>query len=120
MTPPDAQRPTSARVAIARLAGAVIAADPGIGPTDGGGRWVTPDGDVVVPGVVVAAADGGGFDVALHLVAYLPPRPVEEQAASLRAALLAVTRRAGVTDRLGQIDVAIHDLRERGAEEGVS
>jgi hypothetical protein len=116
----DTTRPASARIGIARLAEQVIAADPGVGPTRGGARWLTRDGDRVIDGVVVAAAGSGRVEVDLHLVAYLPPRPLGEQAESLRAALTRAARQAGIGTLLGEIDVTIHDLRERPADAGAS
>ncbi len=110
MDSPESTRPTSRRIAIARLAEEVIASDPGVGGTPEGGRWSTHDGDRVIPGVVVAAAADGRVEVDLHLLAYLPPRPMEQQAESLRAALVAAARRAGLAGGLGEIDVTIHDL----------
>jgi hypothetical protein len=113
-------RPTSARIGIARLAQQVIAADPGVGPTRGGARWLTRDADRVISGVVVAVDGAGRVEVDLHLVAYLPPRPLGEQATSLRAALFTAAQRAGGVADLGEIDVTIHDLRERPADAGVA
>jgi hypothetical protein len=110
MNPLESTRPTSRRIAIARLAEQVIAVDPGVGAAREGGRWLTLDGDRMIPGVVVTAAGGGRVEVDLHLVAYLPPRPLEQQAESLRAALLAAARKTGVAESLGEIDVTIHDL----------
>ncbi len=110
MNPPDPTRPTSVRIGVARLAEQVIAADPGVGPVQHGGRWLTRDGDRVIPGVVVAAAGAAQVDVSLHLDAFLPPRPLEQQAAELRTALLGAARRAGLADSIGEIDVTIHDL----------
>jgi hypothetical protein len=95
---------------IARLAGAVIAADPGVSATREGGRWLTHDGERVIPGVVVAAGGDGKVEVDLHLLAYMPPRPLAQQADGLRETLVAAARRAGVGESLGEIDVTIHDL----------
>jgi hypothetical protein len=111
----DARRPTSSRIALARLAERVVAADPGVSPAEGG-LWLTRDGDRLIPGVVVAAGAGGRVDVSLHLVAHLPPRPLELQVATLRAELVEAARTAGLGERLGPIDVTIHDLRQPGAE----
>jgi hypothetical protein len=113
MSSPDPTRPTSVRIGIARLAGQVIVDDPDVEPADGS-RRSTADGDDVIPGVVAAAGVDGRIDVDLHLVAYLPPRPLGEQAASVRAGLVAAARRSGLAARLGEIDVTIHDLVERG------
>jgi hypothetical protein len=110
MSSPEPTRPTSTRIVLARLAEQVIAADPGVGATREGGRWLTRDGDRVIPGVVVAAAGDGRVDVAIHLVAYMPPRPLREQADGLRAALTMAARRTAVAESLGEIDVTIHDL----------
>jgi len=113
MGPVDAQRPTSNRIVIARLVERAIAADPGVSPTDDSGRWLTRDGDRTIPGVVVAAAAGGQLDVSVHLVAHLPPRPLEPEAETLRAEIVDLVRGAGLAERMGRIDVTIHDLRER-------
>jgi hypothetical protein len=110
MSASDETRPTSVRIGIARLAEQVIAADPGVGPVEDGGRWLTRAGDRVIPGVVVVAGGDGRVDVDLHLVAYMPPRPLGQQAESLRAALREAARRTGVAESLGEIDVTIHDL----------
>jgi hypothetical protein len=110
MNSQESTRPTSRRIVLARLAEQVIAADPGVGATRAGGGRLTRDGDRVIPGVVVAAAGDGRVEVDLHLVAYMPPRPLEQQAADLRAALVAAAGRTGVAESLGEIDVTIHDL----------
>jgi hypothetical protein len=60
--------------------------------------------------VVVAASGDGRVEVDLHLLAYMPPRPLAEQADGLRATLVAAARRAGVGASLREIDVTIHDL----------
>jgi hypothetical protein len=112
MSSPESTRPISRRIVIARLAEAVVAADRGVGPAREGGSHVTRDGDRLIPGIVVAAAADGRVDVDLHLVAYLPPRPLAEQATALRVALAAAARRSGVAESLGEIDVTIHDLVE--------
>jgi hypothetical protein len=106
----ESTRPTSRRIVIARLAEQVIAADPGVGVAGEGGRWLTRDGDRVIPGVVVAAGGDGRIEVDLHLVAYMPPRPLAQQATALRETLVAAARRTGVAESLGEIDVTIHDL----------
>jgi hypothetical protein len=106
----ESTRPTSTRIAIARLAAGVIAADPGVGATREGGRRLTRDGDRAIPGVVVSVGADGRVEVDLHLVAYMPPRPLARQAESLRADLLEAARRAGIAGSLGEIDVTIHDL----------
>lgn len=110
MSSSDSTRPATTRIVIARLAEAVIAADPGVSATREGGRWLTHDGDRAIPGVVVAAGGGGRVEVDLHLVAYMPPRPLADQATGVREALVAAARRAGVAESLGEIDVTIHDL----------
>ena len=110
MSSPESTRPTSTRIVIARLAEAVIAADPGVSATREGGRWLTRDGERVIAGVVVAASRDRRIEVGLHLLAYMPPRPIEQQAASLRAELLEAARRTGIGKSLGEIDVTIHDL----------
>ena len=110
MNPSEPAGPTSVRIAVARLAEQVIAADPGVGVIREGRRWITQDGGRTIPGVVVAAAAGGRVEVGLHLVAYMPPRPLAEQAERLREALLAAAGRAGLAADVGEIDVTIHDL----------
>ena len=110
MNPSEPAGPTSVRIAVARLAEKVIAADPGVGVIREGRRWITQDGGRTIPGVVVAAAAGGRVEVGLHLVAYMPPRPLAEQAERLREALLAAAGRAGLAADVGEIDVTIHDL----------
>jgi hypothetical protein len=112
----DPDGPISTRIAIARFAERAIAADPGVAPTDGGGRWLTRDGERTIPGIVATASGAGRVEVAVHLVAHLPPRPLAKQAADLRSEIQAAARSARLADGLGPIDVTIHDLRE--AERG--
>ena len=111
-------RPASTRVSIARLAEAVIAADPGVSPTPGQGRWLTPDGEKVIPGVVVGATADGRVDVQLHLVGAWPPQPLPETVSRLQQQLTEAAVAVGIGERLGRIDVSIHDFAEP-AEGGV-
>lgn len=93
---------------LARLAEAVVADDPGVCAISGG-RY-TRDGDREIPGVAVTAGADGRVDLDLHLLAYMPPRPFEEQAESIRKALQEAARRTGTAERLGQIEVTIDDV----------
>ena len=106
----ESTRPASTRIVIARLAEQVVAADPAVSATQGGGRWLTRDGDRVIPGIVAAASGDGRVEVGLHLNAYMPPRPMAQQAADLRSDLMRAARQVGVAESVGEIDVSIHDL----------
>lgn len=112
----DPHPPISSRIAIARFAEQAVAADTGVSPTEGGGRWLTRDGERTIPGIVATASGDGRVEVGLHLIAHLPPRPLEQQVENLRNEILASARQARLAEGLGRIDVTIHDLRE--ADEG--
>lgn len=108
------QRPSSRRVLAARLAEQVIACQDAVSATAGRDRrWVTADGDRLIDGVVLAAT-GRRLNVELHVVADWPPEPLQQFAARLRGGLERLASSAGLSDRLGNVDVAIHDVRERG------
>jgi hypothetical protein len=105
------ERPRSARVGLARLAEAVIAAEPQVAPTTGlGGRWLTLDGGERIEGVVAAEDGDGTVEVELHLIARWPTGPLPQVAADLRRALRAAAREAGLDSRLGAVSVSFHDL----------
>jgi hypothetical protein len=103
-------RPTSARIALARLAGAVIALDGGVEPTLGLGRWVTVDERRPISGVVASEEAGGKVGIELHLVVQWPPQPLEGLAEKLRWELRREAARAGLGDRLGEIAIDFQDL----------
>jgi len=112
--PERVQRPASGRVLLARLAERAIAAQDAVGATAGrDGRWVTADGDRLIDGVVVVAA-GRRLDVELHVVAEWPPEPLQQLAARLRGELELSASYCGLSDQLGDVDVAIDDVCERG------
>lgn len=105
-----ASRPVSGRVLLARLAEQTIAGSDGVSAAEDL-RWSTPDGDHRIAGVLAAADGGGRVDVELRVVIDWPPRPLEQVAADLRQAL---TRRAAIAqldDRLGKVQIRIHDIR---------
>lgn len=109
---PQRPRLVSGRVLLARMAEQVIAASDAVSATAGRDqRWATADGDRVIEGVVVAETALGQVDVELHLVADWPPEPLEQLAAQLRRRLWRSAASSGVDDRLGDTDVAIHDVR---------
>lgn len=108
-----AQRPVTSRVLVARLAEQVIALEDGVSATAGRDRrWVTADLEREIDGVVVAETGHGHVDVDLHLVADWPPEPLAQLAAQLRRRLRRSASMAGLGDRVGEITVAIHDVRE--------
>ena len=112
--PERVQRPASGRVLLARLAEQVIAGQDAVSATAGRGeRWSTADGDQLIDGVVVAAT-GRRLDVELHVVAEWPPEPLQQLAARLRGGLERSASYSRLSDQLGDVDVAIHDVRERG------
>ncbi len=104
--------PVSARVRLARLAARTIEEAPQISATAGAGTWETADGGARIPGVSAAEAGSGQVDLDLHLIAVWPPRPLREQADELRRDLVETARREGLGDRIGEIRVFVHDLRE--------
>jgi hypothetical protein len=104
------ERPRSARVELARLAAAVIAADPAVEPNVGSpGRWLTPDADELIEGVV-AAEGAEGVEIELHLTARWPAGPLPQVAETLRGALRKAARKAGLGPRLGAVSVSFHDI----------
>ena len=117
MSAVDTIRPASTRVSVARLAEQVIVRSSGVSATQGRGRWLTPDGERVVSGVVVGMTGAGRVDVALHLIAAWPPRPLPPIAAQLRRELASDAAAAGLGDQLGEISVTIHDLADPGEQE---
>jgi hypothetical protein len=117
MSTPDVTRPVTTRVVVARLAEQAIAVTDGIFATRGRGRWLTGDGDREIPGVVVGEDGAGHIDIALHLIASWPPRPLPELVHGLRERLTAAAVRAGLGERIGRIDAIIHDVGDAGAGE---
>ncbi len=110
-----AQRPVTGRVLLARMAEQVIALEGGVSTTAGRDRrWVTADLDREIEGVVVAETGHGHgqADIDLHLVADWPPEPLQQLAAQLRRRLRRSAAMAGLGDRVGEIGVSIHDVRE--------
>ena len=106
----DSTRPATARVRLARIARRVVEADGRVSATAGAGRWLTPDGDRTIDGVVAAEAVTGAIDLGLHLVAIAPTEPLEQRASLLRQAIVGQAIAAGLDDRLGGIDVSFHDV----------
>jgi hypothetical protein len=117
MATPDVTRPVTTRVVVARLAEETIAVTDGVFATPGRGRWLTADGDREIPGVVVGEDGAGHIDVALHLIASWPPRPLPELVHGIRERLAEAAARAGLGGRIGRIDATIHDLGDAAAGE---
>lgn len=108
---PDPERPRSERVALARLAEAVVAVEPAVEPTAGlPRRWLTVDGEERIEGVVAAEDADGRIAVELHLIAHWPTPPLPRLAEGLREALRRAARPAGLAGRLGEVSVNIHDI----------
>lgn len=104
------ERPRSARVRLARLAEAVIAAEPAVEPAVGSaGRWLTFDADEPIEGVV-AAEGAEGIEIELHLIARWPTGPLPHVAEALRGALRKAAGQAGLGSRLGEVSVSFHDI----------
>lgn len=110
MASQEPTRPASARVRLARIAERVLDADERVGATAGGGRWVTRDEGRTIAGVVVAESATGAVDIALHLVVAAPTEPLETRAGLVRQAIVTAALSAGLTGRLGRIDIEFHDL----------
>lgn len=117
---PAPQRPRSVRVRLARIAAGVIALDSTVEPNSGRGRWMTLDGREQIAGVVAAEGADGKVEVELHLDLAWPPPPIERVAELIRDDVTAAARRDDLGDRLGRVDITVHDLLLQSAdEEGV-
>lgn len=110
-TTPDVTRPASTRVSVARLAEQVVARNAGVSATRGRGRWLTVDGGRSIDGVAVGQTPAGRVDVELHLIAEWPAQPLPALADQLRRELIAAATDAGCGERLGEIDISIHDFK---------
>ena len=108
----EATRTASTRISMARLAERVIALEVDVSPVQGGTRWQTRDGERAIAGVTVVAAGASRVAVGLHLIAHLPPPPLERRADQIRQALARAATDAELGDRLGEVDVTFHDLRD--------
>lgn len=118
MEAPARTRPPSTRVSLARLAEGVVARTEGVIATRGRGRWLTADGERSIDGVVVGQTAADLTDVELHLDAEWPARPLPALAEELRWELRADAAGAGLGDRLGEIEVSIHDFLMPGEGTG--
>lgn len=100
----------SARVRLARLAHDAALADPGVTALDPGpaGVRATRDGQHLLPGVVSAAAAGGRYELALHLVAV--PEDLPALGRRVRAAVAAAAHTEGLEEQLGQVSVRVEDV----------
>ena len=110
-TTPAPRRPQSVRIRLARVAEGVIALDSAVSPTAGRGRWITLDGDHVIAGVSVAEGADGKVEIELHLDLVWPTPPIQRVAELIREDVARGARGQGLEDRLGQVDVTLHDLR---------
>ena len=118
LSPVESERPPSPRVALARLAAAVLVAEPTVVPTAGLGRWATSDGSGRIDGVVAAEGADGTVEVELHLSARWPTGSLPRLAEDLREEVREAARRTGLGGRLGEVAVSIHDI-DFGDEEAV-
>jgi hypothetical protein len=114
----DAAPPVSTRVQIARLAERVVARCSGVSATRSSGRWLTLDGERAIDGIVVARTPAGRVEVELHLIATWPPEPLPPLAEQLRRELVATAGRSGLGERLGEIEVFVHDVQPAAAGPG--
>jgi hypothetical protein len=78
--------------------------------------WVTVDQGQRHPGVLAAVLPDGRHQVSLHLV--VAPVPLHPLADDIRAQIDADAAAAGLSDRLGPVDVAFEDLAESPQPEG--
>lgn len=108
----DSELPVSGRVALARLAGQLIADTDGVAATTGpAGRWQTIAPQQNVRGVLAAEDGHGCVDVELHLVVRWPPQmPLQELGQQLRGGLRRSATKAGMGARLGAVSVAFDDV----------
>jgi hypothetical protein len=109
----DSDAPVSGRVALARLAGEVIARTDGIAATAGpAGRWQTVGSQQAIPGVLAVADARGRVELELHLVARWPIRmPLEQLGEQLREQLHSAAGLAGMDEQLGAVSVAFDDVQ---------
>ena len=100
------------REAIALAASTAITDVDGIaGPAHGpDGRYGTPLGAGRIPGVVAAAAAGGGYDVTLYVIAR--PVPLSELGKRLRARAVTAVAEAGFEPDLAGVRVVVVDIAE--------
>ncbi len=106
--------PASARVRLARIAHHVAVGTRGVAHPMPGRRLATPDGQELVPGVVVAAVPGERYSITLHLAVH--PVALETLAERIRAAVLLEASAAGLAAAVGPIDVSFEDVVEPGTE----
>ena len=109
----DSGLPVSGRVALARLAGDVIARTDGVAATAGpAGRWQTVGSRQAVPGVLAVEDARGRVELELHLVAGWPIRmPLERLGEQLRERLRSAAGLAGIDEQLGAVSVAFDDVQ---------
>lgn len=95
-------------------AGAMTEVDGVAGPAFGpDGRYGTPLGAGRIPGVVTAAAAGGGYDVTLYVVAR--PVPLMPLGQRLAARVTGAVGEAGFADELAEVRVVVIDVEEPAA-----
>lgn len=95
-------------------AGAMTEVDGVAGPAFGpDGRYGTPLGAGRIPGVVTAAAAGGGYDVTLYVVAR--PVPLMPLGQRLAARVTGAVGEAGFADELAEVRVVVIDVAEPAA-----
>jgi len=73
-------------------------------------RWTTPDGDRSITGVIATEHATGTVEVELHLVLAWPPEPVAQVGERLRLQLRRAATTAGLADRLGALQITVHDV----------
>lgn len=109
--PPVAERRETPRIRLARVVVEAASACPGVAGLDRGprDRYCTHAGQERLPGVLVIA-DGapGTYGVTVHVRAELTD--LHALADDLRDAVRDAADRAGLTDHLGEVRVAITDI----------
>lgn len=102
----------SPRLALARLARRAALDVPGVVDADAGaaGMHATFGGGPPVDGVVCTAAQGGVYELELHLVT--EPVPLHALAHRVRARVRTQATLAQLEELLGQVDIVFEDVRE--------
>jgi hypothetical protein len=105
-----AERAPSLAARVARAAREAALGVEGVAEVTAGplSRWVTPDRNDPVRGVVVTALPGGAYELALYLVA--EPVPLHALADRVRERARGAVTEAAPGLRLGPIAVAFEDL----------
>ena len=112
-SPAEVPASASMRLRLAALARAAALATPGVIGLDAGrtGMRMTASAGLRVDGVVCVALPDGRYQVSVHLVAAMVE--LHALADAVRARVERDVASAGLSDRLGPVDVAVEDVQAR-------